>query len=663
MPYFPKLNEGNPSRKTLDTFYGLNLTQQISDNELTASENITSKYPRLENVKLPVKKTLEETYEVLCEIPIKDLVIEGTAAECLSLRKYSTAPTYRLIALANHNSDVISDLTSFISCTLGEYRQVTTMGARVIFYNSDGAIYINLADLSDSGDINYAWDVPTGTTVSINMCTSDGETVSSIDRVSDSPPIYEGHDYSTSTYTWIHEGYSWLDTSQADNFILKLFHITSRSSSTVSGVWVTQSPKIRINFRTGYAATEIPEDLKVGDAVSLSNLTANMSSMTPVAVRTLGLTQLGQILASKNAILIKGSGYIVLDAPLIINGTFASSTMPTIKREMPKVDYLVECQNRLWGCYYGEIDGTLINEIYCCALGDFKNWYKYQGLSTDSYAASVGAPGKWTGAIEYRGIPIFFKSDYIFRVNVSSSGAHQITNIKTEGVKENNLVTELDGQLYYVGDIGIYAYDATQPQLMSSKLGKGNHSFDAIGVSDHKLYARHSSGRLAKGWYVFDPNTGIWQRILPSDSAYTEKTFQHDNYLVSYYSESGETKHCESRVLSEDIPSSVTSEELPWLIEFAPQGFKDPDQKYVSRFDIRMALASNAECDFFICYDDEEYEHCGHIHGDGMSKSLRSFVLPIRPRRCDHYQFKMQGTGGMRLYSISKIYESGSDVI
>ena len=43
----------------------------------------------------------------------------------------------------------------------------------------------------------------------------------------------------------------------------------------------------------------------------------------------------------------------------------------SIQRKVPDMDYVCEAQNRLWGCRYG-FDGTQnINEIYCCALGDF----------------------------------------------------------------------------------------------------------------------------------------------------------------------------------------------------------------------------------------------------------------------------------------------------
>jgi len=37
-------------------------------------------------------------------------------------------------------------------------------------------------------------------------------------------------------------------------------------------------------------------------------------------------------------------------------------------------------------------------------------------------------------------------------------------------------------------------------------------------------------------------------------------------------------------------------------------------------------------------------------------------TLPIRPRRCDHMRLRLSGTGNIRIYSIAKILEVGSDV-
>ena len=140
---------------------------------------------------------------------------------------------------------------------------------------------------------------------------------------------------------------------------------------------------------------------------------------------------------------------------------------------VPEMDFVIECRNRLWGCRYGAQDGKSLNEIYCCALGDFKNWRQYLGLSTDSWTASVGSDGPWTGAVNYLGCPMFFKENRIHRVSVSSVGAHQITETVCRGVQEGcaGSLQVVDETLLYKSRADICAYQGSFPESISDALG------------------------------------------------------------------------------------------------------------------------------------------------------------------------------------------------
>ena len=76
---------------------------------------------------------------------------------------------------------------------------------------------------------------------------------------------------------------------------------------------------------------------------------------------------------------------IVIGAAAAIEGE--QTTAVTVRRYVPDMDFVVECGNRLWGCKYGIVDGRSVNAVYGSALGDFRNWNTFAGLSTDSYAA------------------------------------------------------------------------------------------------------------------------------------------------------------------------------------------------------------------------------------------------------------------------------------
>ena len=106
----------------------------------------------------------------------------------------------------------------------------------------------------------------------------------------------------------------------------------------------------------------------------------------------------------------KGDDYIVVIGILDTTQTISNSI--TIERRMPSMDFVTESENRLWGCRYGTANnGEVVNEIYSSKLGDFKNWNCFMGLSTDSYVASCGTDGQFTGAITHLGYPLFFKEN------------------------------------------------------------------------------------------------------------------------------------------------------------------------------------------------------------------------------------------------------------
>ena len=126
---------------------------------------------------------------------------------------------------------------------------------------------------------------------------------------------------------------------------------------------------------------------------------------------------------------------------MIIEGLLSSSLQAlkeqsvSIDRTVPDLDFICESNNRLWGCKYGIENGQVVNEIRASKLGDFRNWSCFMGISTDSYAASIGTDGAFTGAISQRGYPVFFKENAIHRVSGSSPSSFSIQTTNARGVQ------------------------------------------------------------------------------------------------------------------------------------------------------------------------------------------------------------------------------------
>ena len=73
---------------------------------------------------------------------------------------------------------------------------------------------------------------------------------------------------------------------------------------------------------------------------------------------------------------------------------------------------------------------------------------------------------------------------------------------------------------------------------------------------------------------------------------------------------------------------------------------------------MRMSMDIGAEVSIFAQYDySDEWEPQCVLR----STNLRSFSIPIRPKRCDHMKIRIEGAGNVNIYSITKTIEQGSE--
>ena len=323
----------------------------------------------------------------------------------------------------------------------------------------------------------------------------------------------------------------------------------------------------------------------------------------------------------------------------------------TIQRKIPNLDYVCECQNRLWGCYYGlDGDGKNLNEIYCCALGDFKNWRQYQGLSTDSWAASVGSDGVWTGAANYLGHPVFFKENVIHMVTVSSAGAHQIDETICRGVQKNSWrsIQVVNETLYYKSRVDVCAWQGGFPQSVSEALGDEKYYEAAAGSFGGRYYISMRDGNNAWHLFVYDISRGIWLR---EDALHALCFAKVDDEIYCIDAAS-------KKLLAINGTTGTSEDTVSWQAVSGIQYYEYPDRKYISRFNIRLMMESGASFSVYLQYDsDGVWHNCGTLR----RAQTGTVTLPIRPRRCDHMQMKIAGQGNVRVFSITRILEVGSD--
>lgn len=489
-------------------------------------------------------------------------------------------------------------------------KQLVSMGAYLIIWPDKK--YLNTKDLTDFGSMDFS--ITVSGSITYSMCDGDAKNIENI--ATEQPKDPTGGQY-------------WLDTSTTPHSL--------KQWNAPTSMWIT-IPTVY----TKISATGIGQHFEQYDGVKISGIEYSGEGEDVK-------TQYKELNGTK-IIQARDDNYIVVVGLIDVSSEQTTGSV-TVSRSAPDMDYITEAGNRLWGCKYGIVDGKTINEIYACALGDFKNWNEFQGVSTDSYAASVGTDGKWTGAITHLGYPIFFKENVFHKVFISSAGAHQITDTACRGVQDgcSKSLAIVGERLYYRSRSGIMMYDGSLPVSVSDALG-GEKYYDAsAGAIDDKYYV--SMKDASGNWHLFvlDTAKGLWHR---EDATHALGFTRAGNEL--YYID-----YDTNKLMTVNGSVGTSEDTVEWNATTGIIGYTTVEQKYVSRFNIRMKLPTGSKADMFIQYDsDGIWHHCGHMEGVGT----KSFMLPVRPRRCDHFQFRIDGKGDVRVYSLSKIFEAGSDV-
>lgn len=186
--------------------------------------------------------------------------------------------------------------------------------------------------------------------------------------------------------------------------------------------------------------------------------------------------------------------------------TTGTLTNVKIERPCPDLAYVMESNNRLWG-----VD-NLHNEIRASKQGDPTNWQYYQGSSLDSYAATQGTDGEWTGCAAYSGHLIFFKQNCMHKVYGTKPAAYQISTATCYGLEKGSSasVQVINDTVFYKSAKGIMAYSGGEPVNVSEKFGDDRLRNVVAGTDGKKYYM---SAQKANGDYtyrVFDLDNTVW---------------------------------------------------------------------------------------------------------------------------------------------------------
>ena len=312
---------------------------------------------------------------------------------------------------------------------------------------------------------------------------------------------------------------------------------------------------------------------------------------------------------------------------------------------IPSMAFITSLNNRIWGCSENG------HEIYACKLGDPTQWYNYAGLASDSYAATIGSDGEFTGAIAYNNNVLFFKKDRLHKIYGNYPSNFQVTEYAVNGVATNcdRTLVVVNGYLFYLGEENVMIYDGSLPRSCSDAFGDLRFVSGVAGQQMNKYYLSTDDGTTVRQ-FVYDTETGQWWKEDDTKMK-AACTYFNNLYSVHYVKDdNGVWQH----VLTKEVGSYEGM--LDWYVETGELGLDSPMQKYVSRVKIRMEF--DGEMYVQISYNGNEFTEVFRR----TSKDLKSLLIPVNVKRCDHFRLRIGGEGTAKIYSIGYNVENGSDV-
>lgn len=306
---------------------------------------------------------------------------------------------------------------------------------------------------------------------------------------------------------------------------------------------------------------------------------------------------------------------------------------------IPKMDYdlVIEHNNRLWGC------SSENHEIYCSKLGDPFVWKEYNGISTDSYAVTVGSDGDFTGSAVYNDSILFFKENCVHSIYGTKPSNFTLSTIELRGVQKgsHNSICKSNGLLYYKAPEGIFVFNGSTSVRADARLGE-NIKEIAVGTANDQYIYMATDKRI----YVYD---------CVHDSWYTQGMLQGLAQPLQAYSYAGaiyiaaQTDERRWLYLMEGKNDSFT--QVDYITTFVLQTGElnrvGAIMRHISKLRFVIgADSNNRDIEFHISasYDGAPYKTIYTYDSTKAKPNAEIFTVPIIPMRCQRMKLRITGT-------------------
>lgn len=534
-------------------------------------------------------------------------------------------------------------------------KSIVGMGANVIVMPDK--VYFNTENYSEDSNEYYGGGKIENSfepkQVTVEPCTINGE-------------VYNAKTIGTAAPSSPANGDVWVDTSGKTS----AYKVWDASTKQWVGVATTYIKLSCDGIGKGFSKWDCVNIYSEDEDSALRIYKTNGEEITPLSELWNRLwPQLGEFVQitssgiAKNSIIFESkSSYIIIAG--IIDQPFKYTL--GVERKMVDSPFYFEHNNRLWGCMYGDN----INEIRASKQGDCCNWNSYLGISTDSYAVTVGAPGDFTGGISFGGYPMFFKENCIIKVYGNQPSNYQIITTQCMGVEKgmDKSLVVANGVLFYKSSNCFCAYDGTMPVNISKKLKNVRYKEIQAGATDDRVYFFCTEESGKRYMLVFEIETGIWTKEDSGDLLcfirdakglnFVERTDRSDGSPQwTTYLKSIDGTYDES-VITDNEKYPVEENNVRWHFESGDIGLQDMKLKYTKKLVLRADVEAGAKFKVYVSCDNGPFVQRG---SSVMSPGLQSVSISLGLERCEKFRYRIEGSGKVAFYSINFEMKEGSE--
>ena len=388
-------------------------------------------------------------------------------------------------------------------------------------------------------------------------------------------------------------------------------------------------------------------------------LTIRLETETGVWILKGTPTNVSEHFLEFNSHLSEDAGYDYKD--ILPKGDNLKIRSITISESFPELKFICAAANRIWGCD--------TETIFCTAFGKPFSWFEYPAsdAGNDADGAWSVTPfaggGEFTGACVYMGTPFFFTENKMYKIYGDRPGTFSARDEDIQGVisgADKTLLPTSDG-LFWLSREGIMRWAGGADTNISRDFGESFVS-GAAGTDGRRVYFSLTNDGSGKN-FLYDTDSGLWNRedeTVFSDIFFFEGNMYglHDNYIYRIGKKHYGTADPEIFNDQED------EDEVESFIEFGDHYNDTINKKCVSKLYFRMSAETGSEVEIKINYDSEKEngERVWRAVKTIEATEKRSFILPVIPRRCDHFRIRIEGVGQWRLHGMSFDYYVGSEI-